>query len=550
MILASLRKALLEKLKAFPNLKETAPTLGMLALPPKHILADVSLNWPMACAKAAGAAPLDLAHEMAKEFGRIVEVASAHVTPPGFVNLKLADSALCANLMAITLSPSQYGCDGSGRKRAILLEFVSANPTGPLHLASGRGATLGDSIARILRRLGHLVHCEYYVNDGGGRVELLGKSLQARYDELHGKSAQVPDDGYQGDYLKDMAAALPPEAAAWTAQDFGRHAMKVLLASQKEDMAAFGVRFDRWFHESELYANKSVEATLEELKGRKMVYDKDGAVWLATARGESADSEDDKDRVLVKGDGKPTYFLPDIAYHRDKYGRGFTELIDILGADHHGYVPRMKAAVAALGRDPATCHMIIHQLVHLFRGAAPVKMSKRAGEFVTLREVMDEVGKDAARFFFAQRTADTHLNFDLDLAKKKSSENPVYYCQYVHARVVSIFKEAAKSGVVEAGMRLQPTPELLAEKEERAILIQLAWFPEVLKVCERDLSPHQLAAYLLEIAGLFHAFYEEHRVVDAANPRLSQARLCLCDGVKAVMAEGLGLLGVSAPQEM
>ncbi|MBI5883294.1 MAG: arginine--tRNA ligase [Elusimicrobia bacterium] len=548
MILTSLRRSLLDKLKAFPKLKETAPNLGMLAFPPKHILGDVSLNWPMACAKAMGTAPLDLAHEMAKAFSGIVEVENITVTPPGFVNLKLRDSALCANLMAINLAPTKYGAGTAAVKRSVLIEFVSANPTGPLHLASGRGATLGDSVARILRRLGHKVHCEYYVNDGGGRVRLLGQSLQARYDELHGKPSQVPEDGYRGDYLKDIAAALPPEAASWGPEEFGRHAMAVNLDSHKADMTSFGVDFDRWFHESELYDSKAVEQTLADLKARGMVYDKEGAVWLGTTG--AAGSEDDKDRVLVKGDGNPTYFLPDIAYHRDKYGRGFTEVIDILGADHHGYVPRMKAAVAALGHDPATCHMIIHQLVHLFRGTTPVKMSKRAGEFVTLREVMEEVGTDACRFFFAQRTADAHLNFDLDLAKKKSSENPVFYCQYVHARVCSIFKEGIKAGVIHAGERLHPTPELLAERDERAILITLAWFPEFLKVSERDLSPHQLAAYLLELAGLFHAFYEEHRVVDTAEPRLSQARLALCEGVKNVMAEGLGLLGVSTPQEM
>ncbi|MBI5208387.1 MAG: arginine--tRNA ligase [Elusimicrobia bacterium] len=558
MILQSLRKSLLDKLKGFPRIKETARSLGILALPPKHILADVSLHWPLACAKVAGVPPLDLAHEMASAFRSIVEVENAHVTPPGFVNLKLRDSALCANLMAITLSPSKYGANGGGAKRSILLEFVSANPTGPLHLASGRGATLGDSLARILRRLGHRVHSEYYVNDGGGRVELLGRSLQARWLELHGRPSQVPENGYHGDYLNDLAKDLPAAAESWSPEEFGKHAMGVLLESHKKDMAGFGVPFDRWFHESELYESKAVEKTLEDLKGRGMVYDKDAAVWLATtcaagagaAGAAAAGSEDDKDRVLVKSDGKPTYFLPDIAYHRDKYGRGFTELIDILGADHHGYVPRMKAAVAALGHDPATCHMIIHQLIHLFRGATPVKMSKRTGEFVTLREVLEEVGRDACRFFFAMRTADSHLNFDLELAKKKSSENPVYYCQYVHARVASIYREAVKTGLLAQASPPHPTPELLQEKEERALLIKLAWFPEVLKACERELSPHLLAAYLLELAGLFHAFYEQHRVIDGDNARLSQARLCLCAGVRDVMAEGLGLLGVSAPQEM
>jgi arginyl-tRNA synthetase len=551
MILASLRKSLVAKTEdwAKANDVKLPDALPPLASPPAHVAAEVSLPWPLALAKSAKKNPMAVAQQLAASFAEIPEVAEATATPPGFVNLKLRTSALAANLKALTLSRSSYGADPSGPKRAILLEFVSANPTGPLHLASGRGATLGDSLARILKRLGRKVWSEYYVNDAGGRVELLGQSVMARYDQLHGKDTAVPEKGYQGEYLKDVAAQAPPEAAKWDAKTWGRHAMGALLAEHKSDMRSFDTHFDRWYLESELYDGGAVEKTLAFLKGRNMVYEKEGAVWLGTMDAEG--SEDDKDRVLVKSDGKPTYFLPDIAYHKDKFDRGYTELIDIWGADHHGYVPRMKAAIAALGYPPENFHPIVHQLIHLYRGQEAVKMSKRAGEFVRLSEVVAEVGKDACRFFFAMRTPDSHLNFDLELAKKQSSENPVYYCQYVHARICSIFREAAKAGILAEGDQLpDPNAKLLEKPEERALLVKVAWFPEVLKICERDLAPHPLANYLLELAGLYHPFYEKCRVVEASEPDQSRARLLLCAGVRDVIAEGLSLLGVSAPEKM
>jgi arginyl-tRNA synthetase len=545
-ILASLRKNLLNKARAWAKTEGlTLPENLPLAPTPPHLkTADISLPWAMSLAKAAKKNPLDLAKGLAEQFQGILEVETATAAPPGFVNLKLRDSALCANLKAVTLAPGTYGREQDGSKRKILIEFVSANPTGPLHLASGRGATLGDSLVRILKRLGREAAAEYYVNDAGGRVELLGQSVKARYN-----GTAVPEKGYQGEYLVDLAKAAPPEAKDWTTKQWGEHAMKVLLDSHKEDMLAFDTHFDRWYHESELHQSGAVAKTLEFLKSRGMVYEKDGAVWLGTSSGEG--SEDDKDRVLVKSTGAPTYFLPDIAYHKDKFDRGFEQLIDILGADHHGYVPRMKAAISALGHSPESFHAIVHQLIHLYRGKEAVKMSKRAGEFVRLREVVDEVGKDACRFFFAMRTPDSHLNFDLELAKAKTSENPVYYCQYVHARVCSIFREADKQRVLAQGEPLPgPNAKMLTTAEERAILVKLAWFPEVLKSVEHELSPHPLANYLLELAGLYHPFYEKCRVVDAENVELSRARLLLCAGVRDVIREGLGLLGVSAPEQM
>ncbi len=543
MILAALKKSLLAR--AEPWAKAAGLSLPVdppIAAPPSGIKADLCLPWPLALAKAAKRPPLAIAQELAEKFTGMVEIDEATASPPGFVNLRLSTAALVANLKAITIAPASYGKDSSVSKKKILIEFVSANPTGPLHLASGRGASLGDSLVRILKRLGRDVAAEYYVNDAGKQVTRLGLSLHARRHGL-----QPPEDGYQGDYVADLAKSFPPEADSWTPREFQKAGIEDLLKSQHADMDAFGVRFDRWFRESELHGRKALEATLQKLKDRGMVYEKEGAVWLGTTG--TAESKDDKDRVLVKADGSATYFLADIAYHEDKYARGFHEAIDILGADHHGYVPRMKAAIAALGHAPESFEVIIHQLIHLFRGKEAVKMSKRAGDFVRLREVVDEVGKDACRFFFALRTPESHLNFDLELAKKKSSENPVYYCQYVHARICSIFREAAKQGLPDAGMTL-PNSRLLNSPEERTILLKLAWFPEVLKECEKLLSPHPLANFLLELAGLFHPFYEKCRVAEPKEPEVSQSRLLLCAGVRDIIAQGLGLLGVSAPQEM
>ena len=545
MIIAALRKKLAHEARKWAEttgvpLPESLPVNA----PPAHVKADLSLPWPLAAAKAAKRNPIELAKSLAEALSKVPEVESASPAPPGFVNIVLRNTALCANLKAITLSPKTYGEDEGGPKTKVLVEFVSANPTGPLHMASGRGATLGDSLVRIMKRLGREASAEYYVNDGGDRVVLLGQSILARY-----KGTPVREMGYQGEYLVDLAAAAPPEKETWTEQQWGRYAMDALLASHKDDMTVFDAHFDRWYLESELFASGAVEKTLEFLKGRGMVFEKDGAVWLGTMNAEG--STDDKDRVLVKNTGKPTYFLPDIAYHKDKYDRGFERVIDIFGADHHGYVPRMRAAIAALGKAPESYHAIVHQLIHLFRGQEAVKMSKRAGTFISLREILDEVGKDACRFFFALRTPDSHLNFDLELAKKQSSENPVFYVQYVHARICSIFRTAAETGRHPAGAQMtMPNARFLRAPEERALLNKLAWFPEALLDSERLLSPHPLANYLMELAGLFHPFYEKCPVVSAEDPEQGKTRLLLIAGVRDAIREGLDLLGVSAPEQM
>lgn len=550
MIIARLRSSLTAKAAAWAKAQGLElPANLPVAAPPAHVKADLSLPWPLAVAKAAKKNPMELAKSLAEALATLPDVEAAVPAPPGFVNLTLRTSTLAAHLKAVTLDPKGYGHEDGGAKTKTIIEFVSANPTGPLHMASGRGATLGDALVRVMRRLGREAAAEYYVNDGGDRVILLGESILARYKQSLGQDAQVPEKGYQGEYLVDLAAAAPAEKSGWDAAKWGRYAMDALLASHKDDMRVFDVTFDRWYLESELFASGAVPKTLEYLKGRGMVFEKDGAVWLGTAGAEG--STDDKDRVLVKNTGKPTYFLPDIAYHKDKYDRGFQRVIDIFGADHHGYVPRMKAAIAALGKPADSYHAIVHQLIHLYRGQEAVKMSKRAGTFISLREIVDEVGKDACRFFFALRTPDSHLNFDLELAKKQSSENPVYYVQYVHARINSIFKKADETGLLKAGADLPlPNARHYATPQERALLLKLAWFPEVLLDVERVLSPHPLANYLMELAGLFHPFYEACPVVAAEDPEVAKSRLLLIAGVRDVIREGLSLLGVSAPASM
>jgi len=506
-----------------------------LAAPPPHIKADASIAWPIAGAKLLKKPPLKIAEELAAALGGEVE---AGVVPPGFVNLKFTPAFLFAALRDLEKPGSLRRQEYAGEK--INLEFVSANPTGPMHLASGRGATLGDSLARIWKELGAEVATEFYVNNVGRQVEKLGLSLKARFEDQ-----EPPADGYQGDYLKDLAAALPPEASGWSNTQFSTYAVQEMLKLHKADMAAFGVEFDRWFLESELHQAGGPAKALATLKERGMAYDKDGAVWF----GSSTELEsDDKDRVLVKADGRNTYFLNDIAYHLNKFSRGFKRLIDIWGADHHGYVPRMEAAVKALGSDLGSFKVIIHQQVSLLRGKEVVKMSKRAGDFISLKELVEDVGADACRFFFASRGPNTHLNFDIELAKKKSNENPVYYVQYVHARIASIFDNAAAKGVNPAAGFDEGKVEI--NPEERALMLKLLWLEKALADCVRDNSPHHLTTYLTELAASFHSFYDQHKVLVPETPEVTAYRLFLLKAVKSVIAKGLALLGVSAPERM
>ncbi len=498
---------------------------------PAHTGADLSMTWALAAAKKLRKNPMEIAKEACKALREMTVVADAQVTAPGFINIKLDDKFIITTAADRRLKDRECDC----AKHNILIEFVSANPTGPLHVASGRGASLGDSLVKIHRALGYSCDSEYYVNDAGNQAELLAVSVKARKE---GK--EPPENGYHGTYLIDLAKRMPADLPE---EQYGRWAMEELIKTQQQDMKDFHVDFTRWFRESDLHKEDAPKKALEALKAQGYTYEKENAVWFGSTK--DAEAQDDKDRVLVRKDGRPTYFMADIAYHKNKYDRGYNTLIDILGADHHGYVPRMKAAVHALGKEEKSFVPIIHQLVHLTEGGQQVKMSKRAGRFITLRELMDEVGTDVCRFFFASRTPNAHMIFDMDLAKKRTNENPVFYVQYVHARIHSIFKAAAEKGFTE----YNNAPTILTP-QERTLMLKLIWFKQVLRSCVADLSPHHLTTYLIELAGLFHAFYDNCRVLDEQNPQQTKARLFICQRVAERIKKGLEFIGVSAPEEM
>jgi len=465
----------------------------------------------------------------------------------GFVNLFLSRQALTQILRQINRQKTRYGTSRLGQGRAVLIEFVSANPTGPLSVAHGRQAAVGDALARILRSQGSRVTTEYYLNDEGRQIDLLGESLRARYLEQCGQRAPIPEEGYQGSYMVDSAGNLKNsygdrllhKPLEW----FIKKGIKEQLETIRRDLDRFGLRFDRWSSQRRLRISGRVEAVLERLKSKGALYESDGATWFASTK-----FGDDKDRVVRKQDGELTYLAPDIAYHLWKFQQGYDQLINLWGPDHHGYIPRLKAAVAALGLPVDRLAVRIVQLVTLSRKGQPIPMSKRQGEFVTFQEVLDEVGVDATRFFYLMRTMDSHLDFDLDLAKSNVRENPVYYVQYAHARIWSILAYSREQ--LSWVKRWGPTAlTRLGAPEERLLLRQLFQFPMVVAACAHALEPHGLTSYLQRLAELFHIFYDTHRVISEDTP-LSHARLALVCATRHVLANGLRLLGVSAPKKM
>jgi arginyl-tRNA synthetase len=424
------------------------------------------------------------------------------------------------------------------------VEFVSANPTGPLTIAHGRQAAIGDSLANILEFTGYRVTREYYLNDEGTQIDILGRSIQARYRGLLGMEEDFPEDGYKGAYIYDIAKDFRSRygsrfAGRTDIKPFREFGLKWILKDIKEDLSEFGVGFDVWYSQRKLRSSGKVAKAIGLLRKRGHIFENEGAVWFrSTAFG------DDKDRVVVKSDGSHTYLAPDIAYHLEKYRRGFRRIIDIWGPDHHGYVPRMKAAIQALGFPKDSVDVLIVQLATLYKGGAAVSMSTRAGEFVTLREVREEVGKDVSRFCFIMRRLSSHLDFDLDAVKKESADNPVYYIQYAHARIWSILEKGAS-----AEKSASFDPGLLDKPEEVALIRTLSQFPTAVALGAKTLEPYAVLQYLQGLAGLFHSFYNKHRVV-SDDPRLTRARLVLVDGVRTVLANGLRLLGVSLPKKM
>ncbi len=556
-----------------------------LAEPPAYVIepprnpahGDFSTNLAMTLAKPCRKAPLELARSIVAALDVPAFVERIEIAPPGFINFTLKSGAMLDVIADIVGAGERYGESTQGAASYVQIEFVSANPTGPLHVGHGRGAAYGSALTRLLRATGARVHAEYYVNDAGRQMDILALSVWLRYLQAQGVSVALPDNAYRGDYIHDIALALAardgarylatpvlpdatthvdPEARLDAAIAACRGclgeeryravhawACDAILAGIREDLAAFGVEFDQWYSERSLADAGKIEAMLERLRAHGDVYVKDGAQWFA-----SSAYGDEKDRVVIRDNGVATYFASDIAYHAEKLERGFTRVLDIWGADHHGYVPRVKAALTALGEDPARLEVLLVQFAVLYRGGERVQMSTRSGEFVTLRELIDEVGVDAARFFYLMRRSDQHLDFDLDLAKSQSQDNPVYYLQYAHARICSIFRQAGLA--YEADMREGLAARAaLVEKREQALAALLGRFPDVVGNAARDREPHQIANYLREVAVEFHGYYNAHKIL-TPEPELRAARLALCAAVRIVLANGLRLLGVSAPTEM
>ncbi len=481
-----------------------------------------------------------------EDFLEKVEVAG-----PGFMNFFIRENVWATFLEDVDKLGDRYGASEYGRGKKTHIEFVSANPTGPLHIGHARGAVVGDVIANILDESGFSVFREYYINDAGNQMNNLGKSVMFRYLNLLGGDIEFPEGCYQGEYIKDLAREIiTREGGAYRTRNkdevvriFTDHAASAILNEIKDDLKDFGVVFDNYFSERNLYENDQVGKLLAELEEKRFVYRDGETIWFKTT-----DFGDEKDRVVVRRNGEPTYFAADIAYHHNKYIRGFDTLIDIWGADHHGYIPRMVACIEALGHKKDSLKIVLVQLVNLLRYGKPVPMSTRAGEFVTLKEVVDEVGKDAARYNFLMRRSDSHLDFDLELAKKQSNENPVYYVQYAHARICSILRNA--------GEQKQKVPRYsevnlhyLKLPEEVNLIKAITRFPEVIEGAALALEPHRLTFYLNDLAALFHSYYNKHRVL-SDDEELSKARLFLIKSILTVLRNTLRLLGVSAPERM
>ncbi|HEY4127991.1 MAG TPA: arginine--tRNA ligase [Gammaproteobacteria bacterium] len=520
---------------------------------------DFATNLALALAKAAGKKPRDFAEEISKALPPGGIVAKTEIAGPGFINFFLSPLAYHAELKTIFGQAERYGTNESGKHAKVMIEFVSANPTGPLHVGHGRGAALGDCLARLLAATGWSVSREFYYNDAGAQIENLAKSVQARCLGLEPEQDGWPTDGYRGDYIKDVARAyLAKEtahaddrdvAAKGDPQDLeaiGRFAVAYLRHEQDLDLKAFGVHFDVYYLESSLYTEGRVEQTVKELVSKGHTYEKDGALWLKTA-----DFGDDKDRVMRKSDGSYTYFLPDVAYHVSKWQRGFHRVVDIHGADHHSTTVRVKIGLQALdmGIPKGWPDYVLHQMVTVMKGGEEVKISKRAGSYVTLRDLIEMAGPDATRYFFIMRKSDSHLSFDVDLARSKSNDNPVFYIQYAHARIMSVERQRAEKNIGFDQANGMAKLARLDGVHEQFLMTELSRYPELLESSARTLEPHLMAQYLRELAAAFHGFYDNCPfLVEDAD--LKDARLTLALATRQVLRNGLTLLGINAPESM
>lgn len=553
---------------------ETVPDY-QIEVPKQAAHGDLSTNVAMLLAKPCRRAPREIANDIAAALADLDVVARTDVAGPGFVNFVLSDAAVFDVMARVAAGGEAYGRSDTGRGTRVQVEYVSANPTGPLHIGHGRGAAFGSVVANLFEACGYEVCREYYVNDAGRQMDILALSVWLRYLQAAGSDPSFPAEAYQGAYVERIAARLheahgdalvadPPTSPAGTDGEERLDALiaaargalgeeryasvrdtakDAILGEIREDLASFGVRFDVWYSEASLEAESRIDGALEALAAGGHLYESDGARWFR-----SSTFGDEKDRVVVRENGAKTYFASDIAYHREKFERGFDVVLDVWGADHHGYIPRVRAALEALGIDAARLEVMLVQFASLVRGGEKVSMSTRAGEYVTLRELVDEVGVDAARFFYVMRRADQHLEFDLDLAKAQSNDNPVYYVQYAHARVQSVMQQLRERGLdvdEDAG-----APErLLTEAPERALAVLLARFPETVEAACTSREPHQVINYLRELATAFHAYYNAHKLL-VEDRALRSARVALALAVQQVLRNGLGLLGIRAPDAM
>lgn len=513
---------------------------------------DLATNLAMVLTKQARRSPREIADLIIKYLDKDgTWIEKCEIAGPGFINLRLNPRWLTLVIPEVLSQGQDYGKVDIGQGQKVQVEFVSANPTGLLHMGNARGAALGDSLASVLAWAGYEVSREFYINDAGNQIHNFALSLEVRYLQHFGQTVEMPENGYHGEDLIATVSGIIAEVGDkyLTIEPELRREFLVRVALQEKmehiraTLADFGVEYDVWFSEQSLHDSGFVRATMEEMEKKGYIYEKEGALWL-----NSILLGDEKDEVVVRSNGTPTYFAADIAYHRNKYERGFERVINIWGADHHGHVARMKGAMGALGQDPESLQIILMQLVRLIQNGEVVRMSKRSGQYVTLRELMDEVGKDAARFFFIMRDPDSTVEFDLDLAKSQSADNPVYYVQYAHARLCSILRQAAELGVDESIPAAEEL-HLLQSAEEQELLKKLADFPGEMAVAARLMEPHRLARYVLDLAGLFHTFYNSQRVL-VDDVRLRQARLGLVRAAKLVIGNTLSILGVSAPERM
>ncbi len=544
---ALLSRALIDAIAAGELGDTSLPPLA-LETPTDPAFGDLASNVAMVLARPARRPPRVVAERIVAHL-RDPEgwLATTEIAGPGFINFRFAAPFWHLMLRNALASGEAYGRSETGAGRRVQVEFVSANPTGPLHIGHGRGAVIGDVTARLLEAVGCEVEREYYVNDAGRQMEILGRSTFARYRQRCGQEATLPEDGYPGEYLVEIAdqlyadvgeglLGLPLEQAVARCREF---AGTRLLAEIQDDLARFAIRFDRFVSERALRAAGTLDRALAALPA-DLLYRQDGALFFRTTQ-----AGDEKDRAVIRGTGEPTYFGGDAAHYYETVGRGFTQLINVLGADHHGYVARLRALVGAFGFDPTRLQVLLVQLVQLTRGGEPVRMGKRAGEFVTLREVLDEVGADAARFFFLLRKVDSQLEFDLALAKKQGTDNPVFYVQYAHARIASVLRQAT-----EAGLGPEATSDMTPLDAPEFPLVRLvASYPDVVESAARELEPHRVVFFALELAGAFHRYYNQHRIL-TDDQALSRARLAVVACVQQVLRSALGLAGVSAPERM